>query len=155
VGTSSEQARQAVVATRGRLEAQSDLLEARLRYDLDPRQRLRRDGVKLAAGLAVVVLVGTVYVVRARRRKKEETPVATDWIADMPQGWRERLEDLLAEAADRGDLPRPRGRSGKGRSLATNLALRAARLAAPVVMSAAAERIGRRQAVAAAGRREV
>ncbi|MGC1184345.1 MAG: hypothetical protein WBA31_04225 [Candidatus Dormiibacterota bacterium] len=155
MGTSPEQARQTVVATRGRLEANTSLLAARLRYELDPRQRLRRDGVKLAAGLAVVVLVGTVYVVRARRRKKDEKPVATDWIADMPQEWRERLEELLAEAADRGDLSRPSARSGRGRSLATNLALRAARMAAPVVVSAAAERIGRRQAVAAAGRREV
>lgn len=156
MGTSAEQARQAVVATRERMEVGADLLEARLRYDLDPRQRLRRDGVKLAAGLAVVVLVGAVYVVRSRRHRRAEKPADVDWIAEMPKEWRERLQELLAEAADRGDLPSPTGRATKGgrRSLATRLALRAARMAAPVVMSAAAERIGRRQAASAPGSRE-
>jgi len=151
VGTSTEQARQAVVATRGRVEASADRLEARLRYDLDPRQRLRRDGPKLAAGLAVVVLVGAVYVTRSRRRHRAEGLAGVDWIAQMPQEWRERLQDLLAEAAAEGPLPLQLGRSGKPyrRSLGTNLALRVARMAAPVVISAAAERIGRRQAGAA------
>jgi hypothetical protein len=136
------------------MEANADRLEARLRYDLDPRQRLRRDGAKLAAGLAVVVLVGAVYVVRSRRSRQAEKPANVDWVAQMPKEWRESLQELLAEAAARGDLPSPSDRAGKGkrRSIATSLALRAARMAAPVVMSAAAERIGRRQAATSAGR---
>jgi hypothetical protein len=130
------------------MEAGADLLEARLRYDLDPRQRLRRDGPKLAAGLAVVVLVSAVYVTRSRRRRRAEGPAEVDWIAQMPKQWRERLQELLAEAAAEQPLPVERGRSGKPRrrSLAASLAIRAARMAAPVAISAAAERIGRRQA---------
>jgi hypothetical protein len=148
VGTSTEQARQAVTATRGRVEAGANRLEARLRYDLDPRRRLRRDGPKLAAGLAAAVLVGAVYVVRSRRRRRLESPREVDWIAQMPKEWRERLQELLAEAAAEGTLvtePRhsPRARH---RSLGASLAIRAARMAAPVVISAAADRIGRRQA---------
>jgi len=147
VGTSTEQARQAVAATRERVEVTADRLEARLRYDLDPRQRLRRDGVKLAAGLAVVVLVGAVYVVRARRRRRAESSHDRDWIAAMPEEWRQNLQELLAEAAASGHLEGPSSRAskGSGQSLVSKLALRAARTAAPMVLSAAAERIGRRQ----------
>ncbi len=154
MGTSTEQARQTVAATRGRVEASADLLEARLRYDLDPRQRLRRDGAKLAAGLAVVVLVTTVYVTRSRRRRRSEASVEVDWIAQMPQQWRERLQELLAEAASAGPLPTGQGRSGKARRrpFVASLAMRAARMGAPIVISAAAERIGRRQAGVAATR---
>ena len=150
MGTSTEQARQAVAATRGRVEATADRLEARLRYDLDPRQRLRRDGAKLAAGLAVVILVGSVYVARSRRRRRAEGSADVDWIADMPKQWRERLQELLAEAAAQGPLPVELGRSGRARRrpLVASLAMRAARMAAPVVISAAADRIGRRQAAA-------
>lgn len=146
MGTSTEQARQAVAATRQRVEVAADRLEARLRYDLDPRQRLRRDGAKLAAGLAVVVLVGAVYVVRSRRRRGE-SPADQDWIAAMPEHWRQNLQELLAEAAASGHLEVPSSRASRsgGQSLASKLALRAARMAAPMVMSAAAERIGRRQ----------
>jgi hypothetical protein len=148
VGTSTEQARQAVASTRHRVEVTADRLEARLRYDLDPRQRLRRDGAKLAAGLAVVVLVGAVYVVRARRRRRAESPPDQDWISAMPEEWRQNLQELLAEAAASGrlEVPSSRGSSSPGQSLVSKLALRAARTAAPMLMSAAAERIGRRQA---------
>ena len=147
MGTSTEQARQAVAATRQRVEVAADRLEARLRYDLDPRQRLRRDGAKLAAGLAVVVLVGAVYVVRSRRRRRGESPADQDWIAAMPEHWRQNLQELLAEAAASGHLEVRSSRASRsgGQSLASKLALRAARMAAPMVMSAAAERIGRRQ----------
>lgn len=147
MGTSTEQARQALAATRERVEVSADRLEARLRYDLDPRQRLRRDGAKLAAGLAVVVLVGAVYVVRARRRRRVESPADQDWIAAMPEDWRLNLQELLAEAAASGHLEIPGGRTSRsrGQSLLTKLAFRAARTAAPMVLSAATERIGRRQ----------
>jgi hypothetical protein len=151
VGTSTEQARQAVAATRQRVEVSADRLEARLRYDLDPRQRLRRDGAKLAAGLAVVMLVGAVYVVRIRRRRRAESPLDQDWIATMPEDWRQNLQELLAEAAASGHLefPSSRASGSQGQSLVSKLALRAARIAAPMVMSAAAERLGRRQSAAA------
>ncbi len=148
MGTSTEQARQAVAATRVRVVASADRLEARLRYDLDPRRRLRRDGPKLVAGLAVVVLVTAVYVARSRRRRRLESPREVDWIAQMPREWRERLQELLAEAAAEGTLatePRHSPRARR-RSLGTSLAMRAARMAAPVVISAAADRIGRRHA---------
>jgi hypothetical protein len=151
VGTSTEQARQALAATRERVEVSADRLEARLRYDLDPRQRLRRDGAKLAAGLAVVVLVGAVYVVRARRRRRSESPADQDWIAAMPEEWRLNLQELLAEAAASGHLEGPGSRSSRspGQSLLSKLAFRAARTAAPMVLSAASERMGRRQSGAA------
>lgn len=146
MGTSTEQARQAVAATRERVEVSADRLEARLRYDFDPRQRLRRNGAKLAAGLAVVVLVGAVYVVRARRRR-DPSPRDQDWIASMPEDWRLNLQELLAEAAARGHLEVSGSRASRsgGQSLLSKLAFRAARTAAPMVLSAATERIGRRQ----------
>lgn len=146
MGTPTEQARQAVAATRGQVEASADRLEARLRRDLDPRQRLRRDGPKLAAGIAVVVLVGTVYVARSRRRRHRDEPDARDWIAEMPPEWRDRLQALLAEAATGGALPAGSGRPHRGRqgSMAASLAARAARMVAPALIAAAAERIGRR-----------
>jgi hypothetical protein len=130
------------------VEVTADRLEARLRYDLDPRQRLRRDGAKLAAGLAVVVLVGAVYVVRSRRRRRLDPSSERDWITAMPEEWRQRLQGLLAEAAATGHLDAPVGTAARNprRSLVAKLALRAARQAAPMVMSAAVERIGRRQA---------
>lgn len=148
MGTTPEQARQAVAATRGRLDATLDRLEARLRYQLDPRQRLKRDGAKLAAGVVVVAAVGVVYLVRARRRHQAQQPTAVDWISAMPDEWHQRLQELLAEAVSLGQLPvaRPSSAGGGKSSLAGKLAMRAARMAAPMVMSAAAERIGRRQA---------
>ncbi|MGH7642109.1 MAG: hypothetical protein ACRENX_03690 [Candidatus Dormibacteria bacterium] len=147
MGTSTEQARQAVIATRGRVESGADKLEARLRYDLDPRVRLRRDGPKLAAGLAVVIVVSAVYLTRSRRRRRSEDPSEVDWIAQMPREWRGRLQELLAEAAADHPLPQDLRRASKSRrrSVGTGLALRVAKMAAPVIISAAAERIGRRQ----------
>ncbi|MGH7692590.1 MAG: hypothetical protein ACRENY_10110 [Candidatus Dormibacteria bacterium] len=129
------------------METGADRLEARLRYELDPRRRLRRDGPKLAAGLAVVVLVGSAYLVRARRRRRAQGAPDVDWIAEMPKEWRERLQGLLAEAAERHPTALEPARNGKSRkrSLGTTLGLRAARLVAPVVISAAAERIAGRQ----------
>ncbi|MGC2192906.1 MAG: hypothetical protein WA751_11315, partial [Candidatus Dormiibacterota bacterium] len=89
-----------------------------------------------------------VYVTRSRRRRRAEGPAHVDWIAQMPKQWRDRLQELLAEAAAEQPLPLDRGRSGKPhhRSLAASLAVRAARMAAPVAIAAAAERIGRRPA---------
>jgi hypothetical protein len=65
----------------------------------------------------------------------------------MPEHWRQNLQELLAEAAASGHLEVPSSRASRsgGQSLASKLVLRAARMAAPMVMSAAAERIGRRQ----------
>ncbi|MGA8208224.1 MAG: hypothetical protein WB867_09420, partial [Candidatus Dormiibacterota bacterium] len=128
-------------------------LEARLRYDFDPRQRLRRDGAKLAAGLDVVALIGAVYVVRTRRRRRVESPAEQDWLAAMPADWRLNLQELLAEAAASGHLEVAANRSSRsrGQSLLTKLVVRAARTAAPMVLSAATERIGRRQSETARG----
>jgi hypothetical protein len=66
----------------------------------------------------------------------------------MPEEWRLSLQGLLAEAAASGHLEVPGSRtsSRRGQSLLTKLAFRAARSAAPMVLSAAAERFGRRQA---------
>lgn len=153
MGTSTDQARQAVAATRGRAEATAERLEARLRDSLDPRQRLRRDGTKLAAGLAAVALVGVVYAVRARRRGRALTGSDVDWVAEMPQEWRERLRELLADAVASGRVSGELKSMGRHRqrSLGASLALRAIRMAAPVIISAAAQRIGHRQAGSAPG----
>ncbi|MGH7697355.1 MAG: hypothetical protein ACRENV_01610 [Candidatus Dormibacteria bacterium] len=129
------------------MDASLDRLEARVRHDLDPRVRLRRDGLRVAAGLAVVALVVVATRVRARRHRRAAPELGGDWIRSMPEAWRLRLEELLVEAAASGRMPEsaPRlPRSGKG-SLASNLALRGARLAGPVVISAVAERLARRQ----------
>jgi hypothetical protein len=136
------------------MEASLEQLEARIRYELDPRQRLRRDGPKLAAALAVAVVVGAVYVARSRRRRRSSGSVEVDWIAAMPEEWRQRLQELLSEAAATGTLPAQPGKPAGKRPLALSLAFRAARMAAPGVMAAAAERIGRRPADAAQGQRQ-
>jgi hypothetical protein len=125
------------------MEVSLDRLEARIRHELDPAQRLRRDGRKLAAGLAVAVVVGAVYVARARRQRRSTGLAEVDWIAAMPEEWRRRLQELIGEAAATVNLPAKRDRPAGRRSLASSLALRAARMAAPAVMAAAAERIGR------------
>jgi hypothetical protein len=120
-------------------------LEARIRLELSPRHRLHKDGAKLAAGLAVALLVGTTYVVRSRRRRRNE-PEVVDWIEAMPEEWRERLRDLLAEAATSGSLGVPaKDAPNRPRSMGQALLMRAARMAVPVIITAVAERVGRRQ----------
>jgi hypothetical protein len=120
-------------------------LEARIRLELSPSHRLHRDGAKLAAGLAVALLVGTTYVVRSRRRRRNE-PEVVDWIGAMPEEWRERLRELLAEAATSGTLGVPgRDAPKRPRSMGQALLMRAARMAVPVIITAVAERVGRRQ----------
>jgi len=147
VGTTTEQARAQVVATRGRVDSTLDRLELRIRQELSPRRRLSRDGAKLAAGLVVVLLVGTTYVVRARRRRRHE-PDPGDWLEAMPEEWRARLSELLAEAAASGRLGHPQGSSKPPRSLPQALALRGGRMALPIVLNAVAERFANRQASA-------
>jgi hypothetical protein len=145
VGTTPEQARAQIAATRARAGATLDRIETRLRRELDPKRRLRRDGARIAAGVAVVALVGTVYVLR-RRHHREADQEAQDWIEEMPEEWRQRLQELLSEAADRA---RPGGAAAKpqrSRGLAQSLALRAGRMALPVVMNAVGERLAARQA---------
>jgi hypothetical protein len=122
-----------------------DRLEARIRLELSPSHRLHQDGAKLAAGLAVALLVGTTYVVRSRRRHRNE-PEVVDWIEAMPEEWRERLRELLAEAATSGTLGVPRKDAPKrSRSAGQALLMRAARMAVPVIITAVAERVARRQ----------
>ncbi len=147
MGTSTEQARQAVGASRGRLEASANRLEAKLRLDLDPRRRLRRDGPKLAAAAGAAALVATVYLIQVKRRRPAPAPPPADWTREMPEDWRRRLQELLAEAADHtglGGLPRPAA-APKKRPLGSKLALRALRMAAPMVLPAVAERLAGRQ----------
>ncbi len=145
MGSSAEQANAQVAATRQRLEASLDRLEGRLRRDLDPKYRLRRDGARLAAGAVVVVAVGAALWVRGRRRRGEAAP--TDWIEAMPEEWRMRLQQLLAEAAERGGLEakgQGHGRQGR-RPLWQTVGLRAGRMAAPVVMNSVANRLAGRR----------
>ncbi|MHB1855140.1 MAG: hypothetical protein ACYCS2_08800 [Acidimicrobiales bacterium] len=144
MGTTTEQARAQVAATRARVDSTLDRLELRIRQELSPRRRLRRDGAKLAVGVVVVALVGTTYLVRARRRRREE-PGQVDWIDAMPEEWRSRLSDLLAEAAaGQGASPRL-GSPKHPRSALQSLALRGGRMALPVVLNAVAERLANRQ----------
>ena len=145
MGAATDQAHAQVVATRQRLEAHLDRLEERLRRELDPRYRLRRDGARIAAAGVALLVVGVAVWAR-RRRRRPEGP-AEDWIEAMPEEWRRRLEELLAEAAAAGGL-RTRGererRSG-GRPLWQSAGLRAGKLVAPMVMNAAAQRLAGRR----------
>ncbi len=144
MGTTTEQARAQVAATRQRVDSTLDRLEARIRQELNPRRRLRRDGPRLAAGLAVVALVGTTYVIRARRRRQSE-PAQVDWIQEMPEEWRARLAELLAEAAAGGQGGQPFGPSRRSRSAMRSLALRGGRMAVPIILNAVAEKLTSRQ----------
>jgi len=150
VGTTTEQARAQVAATRARVDSTLDRLELRIRQELSPRRRLRRDGAKLAVGVAVVALVGTTYVLRARRRRRDE-PGQVDWIDAMPEEWRARLSELLAEAAAGGGLAARPGSSKPPRSALQSLALRGGRMALPIVLNAVAERFANRQPSAGPG----
>ncbi|MHB1639347.1 MAG: hypothetical protein ACYCUD_05860 [Candidatus Dormibacteria bacterium] len=105
---------------------------------------MRRDGPRLAAGLAVVAVVGTVYLLRQRRRRGREDQGSGDWIEDMPEEWRLRLQELLQEAAGHVHPDPSHRRAEKSRGLAQTVALRAGRLAAPVVMNAVAKRLAGR-----------
>lgn len=145
MGTTPEQARAQIAATRGRLESLLDLIESRLRQELDPRRRLRRDGPRLALGAGVVAVVGTAYLFQRRRRRRQE-PVARDWIESMPEEWRLRLQELLAEAADGTDLGAGRRSSSRSRGAAQSIALRIGKTVAPIVLNAVAERLVNRQA---------
>lgn len=145
MGTTPEQARAQVAATRGRIDLTLDRLEARLREELDPRRRLRRDGPRLALGVGVVALVGTAYLMQKRRRKRQE-PVVGDWIESMPEEWRLRLQELLSEAAEATDLGARRRPTSGSRSPAQAIALRVGKTVAPIVLNALAERLANRQA---------
>jgi hypothetical protein len=145
VGAATDQAHAQVVATRQRLEGTLDRLEERLRRDLDPRYRLRRDGPRIAAAGVALLVVG--MAVWARRRRHQAGEPEQDWIAAMPEDWRRRLEELLAEAATKGHVTAPVGSERRHRSqpLWQKAGLRLGRMAAPVVLNAAAERwAGRR-----------
>ncbi len=144
MGASTDQAHKEVAASRARIDGQLDLLEARLRYDLNPRRRLRREGPKLAAAALVVSLVAVAYVARARRRRRAERTEEVDWIAAMPEEWRARLEELIAEAADSAPARAGRERRPRKRPLLASLGIKAARMAAPALISAASERVSRR-----------
>ena len=145
MGAATDQAHAQVVATRQRLEGTLDRLEVRLRRDLDPRYRLRRDGPRIAAAGVALLVVGV--AVWARRRRHHSAEPEQDWIATMPEEWRRRLEELLAEAASKGGLSPAAGleRGHRTQPLWQKAGLRLGRMAAPVVLNAAAERlVGRR-----------
>lgn len=144
MGTTPEQARTQIAATRARADATLDRIESRLRQELDPKRRLRRDGARIALGVGVVAVVGTVYVLRRRRHRRED-PEARDWIEEMPEEWRQRLQELLREAAAHTHSGGSAPRLERSRGLAQSLALRAGRMAVPVVMNAVAERLASRQ----------
>ena len=145
MGAATDQAHAQVVATRQRLEGTLDRLEERLRRDLDPRYRLRRDGPRIAAAGVALLVVGVAVWARRRRHHPEEPEL--DWIAAMPAEWRLRLEELLAEAAGKGGLRAGSGseRAHRNQPLWQKAGLRLGKMAAPMVLSAAADRlVGRR-----------
>ncbi len=141
MGAATDQAHAQVVATRQRLEGTLDHLEARLRRDLDPRYRLRRDGPRIAAAGVALLVVGV--AVWARRRRHHSDEPEQDWIAAMPEEWRRRLEELLAEAAGKGGLSAGAGsaRAHRNQPLWQKAGLRLGKVAAPMVLNAAAERL--------------
>lgn len=144
MGTTADQARAQVVATRSRVDSTLDRIESRLRQELDPKRRLRRDGPRIALAVGVAGVVGTVYLLRQRRRHATD-PETRDWIETMPEEWRLRLQELLAEAAGHAD-PAGHGRGSKrSRGLAQSLALRVGKMALPIAMNAVAERLAGRQ----------
>jgi hypothetical protein len=144
VGTTADQARAQVAATRSRVDSTLDRIELRLRQELDPKRRLRRDGPRIAVAVGVVGIVGTVYLMRQRRRRAAD-PQPRDWMETMPEEWRLRMQELLAEAAGHADQSGQRTGSKRSRGLAQSLALRAGKMALPVVLNALAERLAGHQ----------
>ncbi len=143
MASAAEQARQEVDASRHRLDVTLDQLESRLRLELNPRRRLRRDAPRLVAVGLVVAVAATLYVVRQRRHHEEARELDADWIHSMPEDWRRRLQELLAEAAVDGRLGVEAQPPRRQLSGLQGLALKAGRLAAPVVIGQLAKRASR------------
>ena len=114
MGQGVDEARKQRELSKATLAADLDRLEARVRAELDWRARLRRDGAKFAAlGVAAIVLLGGVIVLRGRLRK--DRPDAMDEPAS--------LEDVAAELRDiRRTLEK---HNGSGGSVAQKALLRA------------------------------
>jgi len=138
MGESADQARQAVADTRLRMAATLERLERRLRADLDLRQRLRREGPRLAATAAIVVTVGTAVWLRRRHRPGPDAAptTAAEWFATMPRAWQEQLQQLVEAGGGAGaaDGRRPGRRSG--RPLWQTAALTSARVVLPRLLAA-------------------
>jgi hypothetical protein len=114
------------------LAARVSALEARVRASLDWRARLRRDGLRyLVIGTAVVVVAGTVIVMRLRRPHRQEAEVAVS-----------SLDDIATQLAEiRTELARRRRASGPlWRALATRATAAAAAGAGGVVARRVMER---------------
>jgi hypothetical protein len=76
--TTAEQTRQQLELTRRSIENNVDRLVARIRYELDWRARLRRDGAQIAAIGGAVVATGVLVVVLRRtvRNRKDGYAIA-------------------------------------------------------------------------------
>jgi hypothetical protein len=88
VAPGTDEAQRQRELSKQRLASSAGQLEERVRYELDWKARLRRDGPRYAAiAGGAIVLIGTIVIVRSRLRRdkaEEETPPVT-------------LDDLVAE----------------------------------------------------------
>lgn len=141
MGTSTDEARQAVAETRTRLEASLAQLEHRLRADLDVRTRLRREGPRLAAAASVVLVAAVAWWLQQRRRAGRTPPplTAAEWFASMPPAWQAQLRELVELGGGSPPVPNARRPArGGGRPLWQQAALTSARIVIPRVLAARA-----------------
>ena len=100
-----DQARQQRELSKQRLAADAARVEARIRYELDWRARLRRDGPRVVAlGAGAVILIGTIVFVRSRLHRERDqepapSPASMDELATELREIRARLEGRGGDAA--------------------------------------------------------
>jgi hypothetical protein len=109
-----EQTRQQLELTRRSIESNVDRLVARVRYELDWRARLRRDGAQIAAIGGAIVAAGAIAFFLRRKFRKEKDGYA---IADFDKM---DLKDVATELkAIREELEKQRDGGGPILKLAT------------------------------------
>ncbi|MFN2583040.1 MAG: hypothetical protein ABR498_09905 [Candidatus Dormibacteria bacterium] len=79
-----DEARKQRELTKQTLATNLNRLEARVRAELDWKARLRRDGPRIAAiGAVVVVGVGAVLIIRSRLKRDDEEPETAPTLEDV------------------------------------------------------------------------
>ena len=106
MGQAVDQARRQRELSKQALQADLGRLEARVRSELDVRQRLRRDAPRiLAVAGGAVLLVGAIVLVRARlarrSRPAEEPATLDDLVVEL-----RRLRESMDKKKESGLLPK-------------------------------------------------